>query len=392
VRSIGEALDHFKVGDFDLVLLGGSIPVEQQERLTFLIRACGSHTPVVCIANPMGDRRPFADAIFRGDKAELVAGIGEIVAQKAKAGLPRIVGRDEPSSSVGDHIRSVEEDATKLERNTSHNRHHGLSPSYREDWTADRQTIDLDLWHALERNELTLHYQPKIDLKTGTIVGAEALSRWTHPTLGPVPPAQFIPLAEKSGLILLIGSWVLREACKQARSWADAGAPLRTVAVNIAEAQLHSAGFLEELLLNLQTCGLDPDMLELDIAYAALMNQHELTIRALRSCRDMGVRISADDVSTDHSSLQGFRDLPIDAIKIDGVCVRGTRNDSEHSAKVASMIRRGQLLNLRVIAEGVETIEHLEYLWDQSCDEAQGYYFGELMPSEQLPATCTSIL
>ena len=160
------------------------------------------------------------------------------------------------------------------------------------------QSIEQDLRHALDRKEFTLHYQPKIDLKTWSIVGAEALSRWSHPTRGPVPPAQFIPIAEESGLILSIGAWVLHEACTQARAWADAGMPARTMAVNISEVQLQDDHFLDGLFETLNATGLDPGSLELDITESALRKRLQQTASILKVLRDRGVKVSADNFGT----------------------------------------------------------------------------------------------
>jgi diguanylate cyclase (GGDEF)-like protein/PAS domain S-box-containing protein len=246
------------------------------------------------------------------------------------------------------------------------------------------QSLEQGLRHALERNEITLQYQPKIDLKTGAVIGAEALSRWTHPTLGSVPPVQFIPIAEESGLILPIGAWVLNEACKQAKAWADAGMPPRTVAVNISEVQLRSADFLEGLFNILGATGLDPSCLELDVSESVLAKEPARTASILKTLRNWGVEVSVDNFGTGDCNLRSLQKLALGALKIDRSFVRGIAKRGDEMAMVRAMIGMGQRLNLRVIAEGVETIEALEFLWANNCDEAQGYYFGEPGPPEKM--------
>jgi diguanylate cyclase (GGDEF)-like protein/PAS domain S-box-containing protein len=245
-----------------------------------------------------------------------------------------------------------------------------------------RQSVEQDLLHALDRNEFTLLYQPKIDLKTGSIVGAEALSRWMHPTRGSVPPAQFIPIAEESGLILRIGAWALREACKQARAWVDGGKPARTMAVNISGTQFQSEDFLESLSAALSETGLDPESLELDIAEKVLMNHPARSGSILESLRSRKIKVSVDNFGTGYSCMNSLQKLPLSALKIDQSLVRAITCQSNETAKVGAIIEMGQHLNLRVVAEGVETSEDLEFLWEHNCDEAQGYYFGQPVPPE----------
>ena len=246
------------------------------------------------------------------------------------------------------------------------------------------ELIQQELGRALERNELTLHYQPKIDLNTGAMIGVEALSRWMHPTRGLVPPARFIPIAEQSGQILGIGSWVLREACIQAKKWMDAGMTPMKVAVNVSAIQLQNEKFCDVILATLSEAELDPQFLELDVSANVLLKQFEQTTQTLKVVKDKGVQISADNLEAGHTSFGSLRKLPLDAVKIDGSFVRGITSGAESQSKVSSMISLCHEMNLRVVAGGVEEAEHLKFLWERSCDEAQGYYFGEPMPAEQL--------
>jgi diguanylate cyclase (GGDEF)-like protein/PAS domain S-box-containing protein len=247
----------------------------------------------------------------------------------------------------------------------------------------ERQFIEEALRRALEREEFVLHYQPKVNLRTGKISGAEALIRWTHPTRGPVSPAQFIPIAEVSGLILPIGTWVLREACKQARIWEDAGTPVPTIAVNVSAIEFRQENFVEKLFATLQETGISPKTLELELTETVLMNRTESAASILQALRVRGVRIAVDDFGTGYSSLSYLRKFPIDALKIDQSFVRQISMTTEDKTIVAAIISIGRNMNLRVIAEGVETLNELAFLQAHDCDEGQGYYFSRPVPAAQ---------
>jgi diguanylate cyclase (GGDEF)-like protein/PAS domain S-box-containing protein len=245
----------------------------------------------------------------------------------------------------------------------------------------ERQSIEGNLRRALERQEFALHYQPKIDLRTGEISGAEALIRWIHPTLGSVSPAQFIPIAEDTGLILPIGNWVLRETCKQARMWIDAGLPLGTMGVNISAMEFRNENFLEGVFAILKDTGLDPTSLELELTESVLMRRPEIAASILEALRTKGVRVAVDDFGTGYSSLSYLQKFSIDALKIDQSFVR--RITSDDTTIVTAVISMARNLKLRVVAEGVETLKELDFLQALECDEAQGYYFSRPVVPEQ---------
>jgi len=247
----------------------------------------------------------------------------------------------------------------------------------------ERQSIEENLRRALERQEFALHYQPKINLRTGEISGAEALLRWMHPVRGPVSPAQFIPVAEDCGLILPIGQWVLREACRQARAWADAGLPLATMAVNISSMEFREDNFIESVFTTLSETGLDPKSLELELTESVLMKRAESAASILETLRARGVHIAVDDFGTGYSSLSYLRKFPIDALKIDQSFVRQITSAPDDTTIVTAVISMGRSLKLRVVAEGVETQEELAFLQARLCDEAQGYYFSHPVPPQQ---------
>jgi diguanylate cyclase (GGDEF)-like protein/PAS domain S-box-containing protein len=247
----------------------------------------------------------------------------------------------------------------------------------------ERQSIEESLRRALERQEFIVHYQPKINLRTGEITGAEALIRWTHPTRGPISPAQFIPVAEDCGLILPIGNWVLREACKQARGWVSAGLRNASVAVNISAMEFRDESFLEGIFAILEETGLDPKCLELELTESVLMKHAESSASILRTLRARGVQLALDDFGTGYSSLSYLRKFPMDALKIDQSFVRQITTAPDETTIVTAIISMGRSLKLRVIAEGVETQEDLEFLQIHECDEAQGYYFSRPVLPEQ---------
>jgi diguanylate cyclase (GGDEF)-like protein len=245
-----------------------------------------------------------------------------------------------------------------------------------------RQAIEEGLRHALGRNEFTLHYQPKIDLRSFRIVGAEALIRWQHPTNGMVSPADFIPIAEASGLILPIGAWVLREACRQVVVWKAAGLPETKIAVNVSALEFRADRFLEGVFKTLSDTGLDPDCLELEVTESVLMQHVDDVAPVLKRLRQHGIRVSIDDFGTGYSSLSYLHRFPVDGLKIDQSFVRQIGPSGEVSHIVSAVLGMARNLNLRVVAEGVETPEELAFLRLHDCDEAQGYYFSRPVPAE----------
>ena len=247
----------------------------------------------------------------------------------------------------------------------------------------ERQSIEESLRRGLERRELALHYQPKIHLTTGAIIGAEALIRWTHPTRGSVSPAQFISIAEACGLMLPIGAWVLREACGQARAWADQGLPACSMTVNVCALEFLDETFADRLLAILGETGLDPKFLELDVTEKVLMRRPEATAPILQALRNSGVQVAIDDFGTGDFGLSHLRRFSVDAVKIDSSLVRQISAAGKDSEVVTAAIAMARGLKLRVVAEGVETAEALDFLRARHCDEAQGYYFSPPLPASQ---------
>jgi diguanylate cyclase (GGDEF)-like protein/PAS domain S-box-containing protein len=245
------------------------------------------------------------------------------------------------------------------------------------------------LRQAVARDELSLHYQPQIDLQSGECVGVEALLRWTNAELGHVSPAEFIPLAEETGLILSIGQWVLHTAARQARVWLDGGLPMRLMAVNVSSVQLHRPDFARSVVECLEEVGLPADHLELELTETAAFSNAEPALLMLERLRDCGVRISIDDFGTGYSSLSYLKRIHIDKLKIDQSFVHDLGTNSGDETLVETMIHMARTLKLKIVAEGVETLEQLEYLREHRCDEVQGYYFSKPLPAAELHSWVT---
>ena len=239
----------------------------------------------------------------------------------------------------------------------------------------ERQSIEGSLRHALERNEFVLHYQAKLDLLTETLSGAEALIRWHQPQSGYLLPKDFIPIAEQCGYIVPIGRWVLREACRQRRSWNESNLNRVPVAVNISAVELRSTNFVNHVRAILEETGLEPRYLEFELTETSFMQDPQSTIAVLRALKDIGIRLTLDDFGTGYSSLSYLKRFPIDALKIDKSFVKGLCTDSDDSKLVSAVINLGRSFHLRVIAEGIETREQFLALQAQNCAEGQGYYF-----------------
>jgi diguanylate cyclase (GGDEF)-like protein/PAS domain S-box-containing protein len=247
----------------------------------------------------------------------------------------------------------------------------------------ERQSLEDSLRHAIERRELSLHYQPKMNLASGEIIGVEALIRWNHPQRGLVAPVQFIAIAEECGLIVPIGRWVLGEACRQARAWQLAGLPPTCVAVNISAVEIRAPDFVSGLREILAKTGLEPRFLELELTETVLMEDSRSVADVLRELKNIGVLLALDDFGTGYSSLSYLKRFPIDALKIDQSFVRDLTTDADDASIVTAVIGMGKSLHMRVVAEGVETREQLEILQQHGCPQGQGYFFSRPVPAKE---------
>jgi diguanylate cyclase len=249
----------------------------------------------------------------------------------------------------------------------------------------DRLGMQMELRDAIDRRELFLVYQPAYDLRTETVIAVEALIRWQHPTRGVVSPAEFIPLAEETGLIVPVGRWVLQEACRQAVAWHRAGLGLR-VAVNVSAAQLDHPYFVQEVADVVGQVGIDPSRLVLEITETALMRKPDAAAERLRDLKALGVMIAIDDFGTGYSSLAYLRQFPVDTLKIDRSFVAGITHSNVSKALIHTLIELAQTLGLRTVGEGIEEEAQLRHLQDEQCDAAQGFLLSRPLPAAEIPA------
>jgi diguanylate cyclase (GGDEF)-like protein/PAS domain S-box-containing protein len=249
-----------------------------------------------------------------------------------------------------------------------------------------RLRMESNLRAAIERDEFTLHFQPKIDLASGRIIGAEALLRWSNAELGSVPPAQFIALAEETGLMLPIGRWVLREACAQHMAWRDQGLPPIPLSINLSPRQFADAELLRDLERELCTSGMPPQALELEVTESVVISSPERAMATLQAVKRLGVRLAIDDFGTGYSSLAQLKRFPVDALKIDRSFIRGLPGDNYDAAITEAIIVMCRTLQLTVVAEGVETPGQREFLRERGCTQMQGYQFSKPLPADEFAA------
>lgn len=246
-----------------------------------------------------------------------------------------------------------------------------------------RLTLENDLRKALENKEFMLYYQPKINVKTRKIIGIEALLRWKHPERGIVLPLDFISVAEETGFIVPIGEWVLHTACSQNKEWQKTGFEPMSIAVNISFRQFEQENLLPTIISTLHKVDMSPQTLELEITESTLMKNPEKTISTLKELKDMGVKISIDDFGTGYSSLEYLKRIPLNSLKIAYPFVRNILISPEDKAIIKTIIAIAHSMELKVIAEGVETEQQLTFLRKLGCDEVQGYLFSRPLPADE---------
>jgi len=353
-----------------------------------------------------------SDTVSRQGGDEFVVLLAETKGlQEAALGAEKIIKAMAQSHLVAGHRLHVTpsigislhpedgKDAETLLRNADIAMHHAKRSGRNkfQVYTPDMNTgavavhaVEQSLHHALERREFALHYQPKVNLETGAIVGTEALLRWQSPEHQSESPAQFVTIAENCGLILPIGKWVLHEACSQAQDWLQAGLGLGHIAVNVSALELHDKDFVSGVRATLTETGLAPYRLELELTESVLMQDTQMVVAILQALRDLGVRIAVDDFGTGYSSLSYLQSFPVDTLKIDQSFVRDLHNEAG-KAIVRAVIALGASLKLRVVAEGIETRQQLAFLKSQNCAEGQGYYFGKPVAAEEFAALLVAV-
>jgi EAL domain-containing protein (putative c-di-GMP-specific phosphodiesterase class I) len=286
-------------------------------------------------------------------------------------------------TDVDDLLKNAEK-AMRHTKSEGKNNYHFYSSSMHSS-VLELLTLESDLHKALERDELVLYYQPKVDAATRMVKGMEALIRWKHPDKGLIPPLQFIPLAETSGLIIPIGEFVIRTACGQIKTWQEAGYKQMNIALNVSSRQFDQQDLMEIVKEAIKDAMIPPQCLELEITESIIMRNPEKAIRTLTELKAMGIQIAIDDFGTGYSSLSYLKRLPLDFLKIDQSFVRNLASDPNDQAIVRATIAMAHSLNLKTIAEGVETEEQLSFLQEHGCDEIQGYLFSRPLPAEEIP-------
>jgi EAL domain-containing protein (putative c-di-GMP-specific phosphodiesterase class I) len=286
-------------------------------------------------------------------------------------------------TDVDDLLKNAEK-AMRYTKNEGKNNYQFYSGSMNS-FVLELLTLESDLHKALERKELVLYYQPKVDAATRMVKGMEALIRWKHPDKGLIPPIQFIPLAETSGLIIPIGEFVIRTVCGQIKTWQEAGYKQINIALNVSGRQFDQQNLIEIVKEALLDAMIPPQCLELEITESIIMRNPEKAIRTLTELKALGIHIAVDDFGTGYSSLSYLKRLPLDFLKIDMSFVQSLASDPSDQAIVRATIAMAHNLNLQTIAEGVETEEQLSFLQEHGCDEIQGYLFSRPLPAEEIP-------
>ena len=248
----------------------------------------------------------------------------------------------------------------------------------------EKLTLEHSLHKALDRDEFSVYYQPKVELKSGKITGMEALLRWKHPRLGFIPPDQFIPIAEETGLIHSIGIWVLKAACKQTHEWHQSGFRNLSIAVNLSGKQLNQSDIIDNIIESLEETCLPPQFLDLEITEGVFMQNAQETLAFLQRLKEIGVLISIDDFGTGYSSFSYLKRFPIGNLKIDRSFISELPENADDTAIVKAIIAMATTLKLKVVAEGVETADQLEFLRDLDCNEIQGYFISRPLPAEEM--------
>jgi diguanylate cyclase (GGDEF)-like protein len=379
-------LDRFKVINDSMGHRSGDVVLnEVARRLNDLVRSTDT------VARVGGDEFVLVvgPVATRADAEEVAKRASEVLNAPIQLG-----GVDlHVSASIG--IASYPEEGTTTENLLAHAdaamycaKQRGRNNYQCFDPTMDAVTLDLvslesELHQAVKLQQFELYYQPKADIATGDVRSAEALIRWNHPKRGLILPAQFIPLAEKCGLIHEIGAWVLREACRQCTDWQRAGLPSLRIAVNVAAAQFRGGDLLEQVRNALQQAQLDPRFLEIELTESVVMTDPEESAAILEQLSRMGVLVSVDDFGTGYSSMSYLQRFPIDKLKIDRGFVKELMSRADDASIVKAIISLAHGLRLKVVAEGVETPEQLQLLQSLGCDQYQGYHFSPPLPAPE---------
>ncbi|MGM3275401.1 putative bifunctional diguanylate cyclase/phosphodiesterase [Ralstonia sp. 24A2] len=378
-KAINDVYGHH-VGDLLLIDVAQRIVARVRQQDT-VARVGGDEFVVLAYVDDPQDAGTLADALLEVVREPFIAG-GHELRVSTSIGISMY-----PGDGGNQHDLLTNADAAMYHaKGLGRNAYCFFEPSMNANVHKQLQLVQ-DLRLAIERNELVLHYQPKFHAPNGPILGVEALVRWQHPVRGLVSADEFIPLAEKTGLIVPLGAWVLNEACRQMAQWHSEGHTTWSVAVNLSALQFAHAALIDTVRDALARHTLDPHCLMLEITESTAMRDADASLHILQQLDAMGVRISIDDFGTGYSSLLYLKRLPASELKIDRGFVRDLAHDTEDAAIVSAIVALGQTLNLRIVAEGVETAEQQAFLTRLGCDSLQGYLLGRPMTAESLSAT-----
>ncbi|KMW46486.1 EAL domain-containing protein [Ralstonia insidiosa] len=378
-KAINDVYGHH-VGDLLLIDVAQRIVARVRQQDT-VARVGGDEFVVLAYVDDPQDAGTLADALLEVVREPFIAG-GHELRVSTSIGISMY-----PGDGGNQHDLLTNADAAMYHaKGLGRNAYCFFEPSMNANVHKQLQLVQ-DLRLAIERNELVLHYQPKFHAPNGPILGVEALVRWQHPVRGLVSADEFIPLAEKTGLIVPLGAWVLNEACRQMAQWHSEGHTTWSVAVNLSALQFAHAALIDTVRDVLARHALDPHCLMLEITESTAMRDADASLQILQQLDAMGVRISIDDFGTGYSSLLYLKRLPASELKIDRGFVRDLAHDTEDAAIVSAIVALGQTLNLRIVAEGVETAEQQAFLTRLGCDSLQGYLLGRPMAAESLSAT-----
>ncbi|MGN7100783.1 putative bifunctional diguanylate cyclase/phosphodiesterase [Ralstonia holmesii] len=377
-KAVNDVYGHH-VGDLLLIDVAQRIGARVRQQDT-VARVGGDEFVVLAYVDDPEDAGTLADALLEVVREPFMAG-GHELRVSTSIGIAIYPGNGDNQHDLLTNADAAMYHAKGLGRNA----YSFFEPSMNADVHHQLQLVQ-DLRRAVERHELVLHYQPKFNAPNGPIMGVEALVRWQHPQRGLVPADEFIPLAEKTGLIVPLGAWVLDEACRQMAQWHREGRTAWTVAVNLSALQFGHAALIDTVRDTLARHALDPRSLTLEITESTAMRDVDASLQILQQLDAMGVRISIDDFGTGYSSLLYLKRLPASELKIDRGFVRDLAHDTEDAAIVSAIVALGQTLNLRIVAEGVETAEQQAFLTRLGCHSLQGYLLGRPMTAESLSA------
>jgi diguanylate cyclase (GGDEF)-like protein/PAS domain S-box-containing protein len=376
-KTINESLGH-EVGDHLLQEIAKKLPICLRDEDTVARQGGDEFIVVLPSIDDAEDAAPVSQKLLE-ILAEQFLVDGHELHTSASIGISVFPEDGEDVETLLKNADTAMYHAKRLGRNTSQ-----FFAAHMNQVIEERLSLETSLRRALERGELLLHYQPLVDLRTGIVVGMEALVRWQHPQSGLISPEKFIPIAEETGLIIPIGEWVLQTACQQHKAWQDQGIFLPQMAVNLSPRQFRQKNMVDTIGGIIRDSGVEPQFIGLEITEGMVMENADDAVRTLHALSDTGIQLSIDDFGTGYSSLSYLKRFPIDKIKIDQSFVRDIATDPDDAAIVTAIIAMAHSLNVKLVAEGVETAQQFDFVRERDCDEYQGYYFSKPLSAEDV--------